>query len=63
MNSRLRELIRQGIDPRLLHWAACPQGGGKGGPPPAPDYRAAAAEQGQANIENLNQQNWANRPE
>lgn len=62
MNSRSRELIRQGIDPRLLHWATCLQGG-KGGPPPAPDYRGAAAEQGQASIENLNQQNWANRPE
>jgi hypothetical protein len=33
---RLKELIRNGVDPRLLHWANCPQGKGGGSPPPPP---------------------------
>lgn len=48
--NRLRELIRTGCAPQLLHWASCPQdiGGMVGGlfggndPPPAPDYTGAA---------------------
>lgn len=35
MNSRYRELLRMGMDTRLLDYYACPQGKG-GSPPPAP---------------------------
>lgn len=35
---------------------------GKKSAPPAPDYRAAAIEQGQSSKENTNMQTWANRP-
>lgn len=59
---RIRELIRRGVDPRLLHDQAVLHGGGKGSPAP-PDYSGAAAQQGASAKENLTQQTWANRPE
>ena len=61
MNSRQREVIRAGVAPALLHWASCPQGG-KGSPPPAPDYSGAANQQAAASKEITNMQTWANRP-
>lgn len=61
MNSRLRELIRNGVDPRLLHDQSVLHGG-KGSAPPAPDYRGAAQEQAAASQEIATQQNYANRP-
>jgi len=36
--------------------------GGKSSPPPAPDYTGAALAEAQASRENLNTQNYANRP-
>jgi hypothetical protein len=62
MNSRLRELIRAGCAPELLHWAACPQGKSGGSPPPAPDYKANAEQTAAANREMATANTWANRP-
>lgn len=62
MNSRLRELLRNGCDPRLLDFYAAPQGG-KGSTPPPPDYSGAAQAQSTASKEIANMQNWANRPD
>lgn len=61
MNSRLRELIRQGVPSTHLHFYSCPQGG-KRSPPPAPDYTGAANAQSAASKEIATQQTWANRP-
>lgn len=61
--ARLRELLRQGVAPGLMHSACCPQKGGKGSsPPPAPDYTGAAREQAAASQETTLQQTYANRP-
>lgn len=62
MLHRLRELIRLGIDPRLLDDQSVLHGG-KGKAPPAPDYAGAAVEQGKANKEAATQTTWANRPD
>lgn len=62
MFSRLRELIRNGVDPRLLYDQSVLHGGKGGSPPPAPDYTGAAQAQAGASKENLTQQTWANRP-
>lgn len=63
MSYRLRELIRRGVAPGLLHdQAMLHGGGGKGKAPPPPDYAGAAAQQAQASKEISNQQTWANRP-
>lgn len=59
---RLREVIREGIDPRLIHWASTFRGG-KGGAPPPPDYSGAAREQAASSKEITTQQTWANRPD
>jgi hypothetical protein len=58
--SRFKALILAGAgapDP-----FACPEGGGKGGPPPAPDFRGSALEQAAASKELATQNTWANRP-
>lgn len=61
MNARFRELMRLGVDPRLLHDQSVLHGGGKGAPP-APDYAGAATAQGQASKEATTAATWANRP-
>ncbi len=43
IESRLRECIRSGVDPRYLHFYACPQGKGSSAPPPDPLVGQAAA--------------------
>ena len=59
--SRLLHFIRCGaVDPwHCAHY----HGGGKGSPPPAPDYRGAAEQQAQSSKEVTNMQTYANRPE
>src|SRR3990172_1235789 len=61
-SQRLRECIRLGVAPELLHWASTAQGG-KGSAPAAPDYAGAAQAQGAASNEAITRQTWANRPE
>lgn len=61
MNGRFRELIRRGVDQRLLHDQVILHGG-KGGAPAAPDYTAAAIAQAQASERTTREQTYANRP-
>lgn len=64
MNNRLRECVRVGVAPALLHEATCLQmPGGGGSVAEAPDYKGAAEAQGAASKEIATQKTYSDRPD